>query len=196
MLKKTVLVHALTLAFSGAALTMAVVQPAMAQSNATGNIYGRVAAIDVSNANNGATFTAKELAALPIGRNVARSSSWPRTPPGDPRYAGGASFGGGGASENAYYINGFPVTNPLTSWAHRNCRSARSPRHSILTGGFGAEFGRSIGGVVNITTKSGTNNWEAGAMASTSIRRICARRLPARTPSTWKTAGKRPRTCW
>ena len=25
-----------------------------------------------------------------------------------------AHSGGGGASENAYYINGFPVTNPLT----------------------------------------------------------------------------------
>jgi outer membrane receptor for ferrienterochelin and colicin len=32
----------------------------------------------------------------------------------------------------------------------------------VLTGGFGAEFGRSIGGVVNIITKSGTNNWEGG----------------------------------
>ncbi|MEJ7807297.1 MAG: hypothetical protein WKG03_15415, partial [Telluria sp.] len=38
----------------------------------------------------------------------------------------------------------------------------------ILTGGFGAEFGRSVGGVVNITTKSGSNKWEAGALASVS----------------------------
>jgi len=37
----------------------------------------------------------------------------------------------------------------------------------ILTGGFGAEFGRSVGGVVNVTTKSGTNNWEYGFSAST-----------------------------
>jgi len=38
----------------------------------------------------------------------------------------------------------------------------------VLTGGFGAEFGRSIGGVVNITTKSGTNSWEGGVSASVS----------------------------
>ena len=40
MLRKTVLVNALSLAFSTAALTVAVVQPVMAQSNATGSIYG------------------------------------------------------------------------------------------------------------------------------------------------------------
>src|SRR5690349_19428411 len=43
MLKKTVLVHALMLAFGGAALTVATMDTAMAQSNATGNIYGTVA---------------------------------------------------------------------------------------------------------------------------------------------------------
>src|SRR5689334_11203507 len=47
MLKKTVLVHALTLAFSGAALTVATMDVAMAQSNATGSIYGRATANDV-----------------------------------------------------------------------------------------------------------------------------------------------------
>ena len=43
MLKKTVLVHALTLAFGGAVLTAGMVAPAMAQSNATSTVYGSVA---------------------------------------------------------------------------------------------------------------------------------------------------------
>ena len=93
-----------------------------------------------------------------------RSSSWRRTPPAaTPRYGGGASFGGGGASENAYYINGFPVTNPLTQLGASELPFGAIAQAQVLTGGFGAEFGRSVGGVVNITTKSGTNNWEAGA---------------------------------
>jgi hypothetical protein len=246
MLNKTVLVHALALAFGAAALSAGVVGPAMAQSNAAGVIYGKVAnpagasvaltntdtglkrtvspdaqgnfrvtalpvghykvdlvrnggiagsnevdvllgqgvdasfadlatvqvsgrrsRIDVSTASNGATFTAKELAALPIQQNVSAIIQLaPNTTRADPRYAAGASFGGGGASENAYYINGFPVTNPLTQLGASELPFGAISQAQILTGGYGAEFGRSIGGVVNITTKSGTNRWEAGATAS------------------------------
>jgi hypothetical protein len=247
MFKKSVLVHALALAFGGAALMAGVVAPVQAQSNAAGVIFGQVAnpagasvaltntdtglkrtasldaqggyratalpaghykvdvlrnggvaattevdvivgqgvdasfrdmatvqvsarrsRIDVSNANNGATFTAKELAALPIQQNVSAIIQLaPNTTRADPRYAAGASFGGGGASENAYYINGFPVTNPLTQLGASELPFGAIAQAQILTGGYGAEFGRSIGGVVNITTKSGTNRWEAGATAST-----------------------------
>ncbi|WP_426209605.1 carboxypeptidase-like regulatory domain-containing protein [Massilia sp. TWP1-3-3] len=40
MFKKTILAHALTVAFMGAALTAGVSNPAMAQSNASGTIFG------------------------------------------------------------------------------------------------------------------------------------------------------------
>src|SRR5262245_35934380 len=42
MLKKTVLVRALSIAFSTAALTAVVATPAMAQSNAAGSVFGSV----------------------------------------------------------------------------------------------------------------------------------------------------------
>jgi hypothetical protein len=245
MIKKTVIARALTIAFSTAAMALAIAPDAMAQSNAAGNIYGRVdggtasvvlhntdtgvkrtlstdaggrynatamppghykvdlvrdgkvvnttevdvvigqgveasfasvlavqvtgrrSRIDVSNTNNGATFTAKELAKLPVQQSVAAIIQLaPNTTRADSRYAGGASFGGGGASENAYYINGFPVTNPLTQLGASELPFGAISQAQVLTGGFGAEFGRSVGGVVNITTKSGTNNWEGGASAS------------------------------
>ncbi|THC43891.1 TonB-dependent receptor [Massilia sp. Mn16-1_5] len=252
MFKKTVLVHALTLAFSGAALTVGVMNPAMAQSNATGTVFGTVTpgagvtvvvenpatglrrvltpdaqgrfratslptgtytvsqmkgdtvvstvqvdasigqgaeavfpqaaaatsmqtvqvtgqrrTIDVSSTNNGATFNARQLAALPIARNVeAIIQLAPNTTRADSRFAGGASFGGGAASENSYYINGFPVVNPLTGLGASQLPFGAIAEAQVLTGGFGAEFGRSIGGVVNIITKSGTNTWEAGGIVT------------------------------
>jgi hypothetical protein len=43
MLRKTVVARALTIAFGTAVLSAAVVAPAMAQSNTTGTIYGKVA---------------------------------------------------------------------------------------------------------------------------------------------------------
>ncbi|WP_426207979.1 TonB-dependent receptor [Massilia sp. TWP1-3-3] len=256
MLRKSVLVRALSLAFSAAALSAAVVQPAMAQSNAAGTIYGNVEGatgatvvvrnletnlqrratpdasgrytvtalpvgrykvdvmkgdtvvktsevdvllgqgvdasasvsgvqtvrvtggrkrIDVSNTNNGAVFSAKELAKLPIRPTVdAIIQLAPNTTRADDRYAG-ASFGGAGASENAYYINGFPVTNPITGLGSSELPFGAVAQAQILTGGFGAEFGRSIGGVVNITTKGGTNTWEAGGMVSVEPSRMRAK---------------------
>ncbi|MFD2271235.1 hypothetical protein ACFS07_09140 [Undibacterium arcticum] len=68
--------------------------------------------------------------------------------------------------KNAYYVNGFPVTNPLTQLGASELPFGAISQAQVLTGGFGAEFGRSVGGVVNITTKSGTNNWEMGAQVS------------------------------
>jgi len=132
-------------------------------------VTGRVSRIDVTNTNNGATFTARELARLPIANNVdAIIQLAPNTTYADPRYSGGASFGGSGPSENSYYINGFPVTNPLTQLGASELPFGAIGQAQILTGGFGAEFGRSIGGVVNVTTKSGTNNWEVGGVVSIS----------------------------
>lgn len=256
MLRKTVLVRALSIAFSAAALSAAVMQPAAAQSNAAGSVYGRVAPgaatsvqvrnlgtnqtrtlqigadgtftasalaigryratlqggtaagqaaevdviagqgveavfaavtpgvqqvqvtgrrsrIDVTNAANGATFTARELERLPIAKSVdAIIQLAPNTTKSDPTYIAGASIGGGGPSENAYYINGMPVTNPLTQLGASELPFGAIAQAEIKTGGYGAEFGRSVGGVINIVGKSGTNNWEVGGLASISPKKL------------------------
>lgn len=130
-------------------------------------VVGRRTRIDVSNTNNGSTFTAKELESIPAVRNVDNIIQLaPNTTRADPSYSGGASFGGGAPSENSYYINGFPVTNALTQLGGSQLPFGAIGQAQILTGGFGAEFGRSVGGVVNIATKSGTNTWEAGVQVS------------------------------
>jgi hypothetical protein len=133
----------------------------------TVQVVGKVAQIDVSSSTNGSTFTAKQLAALPVARNIdAIIQLAPNTTRADPRYAGGATIAGGAPSENSYYINGFPVTNPLTQLGSMELPFGAIANADILAGGFGAEFGRSTGGVVNIVTKSGGNTWEGGVSAS------------------------------
>ncbi|MBI3713060.1 MAG: hypothetical protein HY253_08890 [Burkholderiales bacterium] len=139
-------------------------------------ITARRTRIDVSNTNNGATFTAKELSSIPVAKSVSSIIQLaPNTTRGDTRYAAGDSFGGGAPSENAFYINGFPVTNPLTQLGASELPFGAIAQAQVLTGGFGAEFGRSVGGVVNITTKSGTNNWEFGATSTVRTKAMSAR---------------------
>ncbi len=246
MLKKSVLVHALALAFGGSALMVGVVEPAMAQSNASGTVTGRVEGtpgasvaltntdtglrrtgtidangrfqvtslppghykvdlvqngnvirsnevdvllgqgvdasflnvqsvqvtgrrtrIDLTTAANGTTFTAKELSKLPVQQNLTSIVLLaPNTTRGDPAFGNTASFGGAGVSENSFYLNGFPITNPLTQLGSMELPFGAIQQANVLTGGFGAEFGRSIGGVLAVTSKGGTNSWEAGAMYS------------------------------
>jgi hypothetical protein len=149
------------------------------ESLTTVQVVGQRKSIDVSSSNSNTTFTAKQLDALPVAKDVgAIIQLAPNTTRGDPRYpAGSASFGGASVSENAYYINGFPVTNPLNQLGSSQLPFGAIGQAQVYTGGFGAEFGRSNGGVVNIVTKSGTNNWEASVSASIEPQSLRAKKL-------------------
>jgi len=125
--------------------------------------------IDVASIGSTTVFTANDLAKVPVASNVgAIIQLAPDTTRGDSRYGGGGapSFGGASSSENAYYINGFPVTTMLTQVGFSQLPFNSIAQAQVLTGGYGAEFGRSTGGVVNIVTKSGGNEWVAGAQVS------------------------------
>jgi outer membrane receptor for ferrienterochelin and colicin len=131
-------------------------------------IVGAAKRIDVSSTNNGTTFTASELKALPVANDVA---SVVQLTPGVTRntngqYGNAPQIGGSGASENAFYVNGFPVTNILTQVGASELPFGAIGNMQVLTGGYGAEFGRSTGGVINVTTRSGGNTWELGGKVS------------------------------
>lgn len=140
----------------------------------------KIAAIDVSQTDTRTVFTADVLSKIAVGRSVnevamlapgvANSVSY-NTPSttsnlNNPLGRAGASnigsFGGSAASENAYYINGFPVTNPLLNIGATTLAFDSISQAQVLTGGYGAEYGRSTGGVVSLITKRGTNEWKGG----------------------------------
>ena len=141
------------------------VDVSFASVSAVVRVSGTRTRIDVSNTNQGATFSSRELAKLPIAPTMGAVIQLAAgTVKGDPGYGGvnAPSFGGASGSENAFYINGFPVTNPLTQTGFSTLPFFAIAQAQILTGGYGAEFGRATGGVVNVTSKRGTNVWEAG----------------------------------
>ena len=72
------------------------------------------------------------------------------------------SISGASPAENAYYINGFNVTNIVNGVAFNQVPFEAVAEQQVKTGGYSAEFGRSLGGVVSITTKRGTNEWKGG----------------------------------
>ncbi|MFC6839736.1 TonB-dependent receptor [Xanthomonas theicola] len=133
-------------------------------------VAGNVARIDVASVDSRTVVTAEQLAVLPLGRSaeaiallapgvVANSGGY------DNGALGGslASFGGSAASENAYYLNGFNTTDPASSLGGLTLPYGAIDQQEIFTGGYGAQYGRSNGGVISQVGKRGSNAWHVGA---------------------------------
>ncbi|MEZ2419068.1 carboxypeptidase regulatory-like domain-containing protein [Luteibacter sp. RCC_6_2] len=120
-------------------------------------------AIDVSSVDSRTVLTSQQLQKIPLARDVTAAALLaPGVVAGDARYGNVASFGGASASENQYYINGYSVTNALTGLGFTSLPFDAIDQQQIYTGGYGAEYGRSTGGVINIVTKRGGNEWKGG----------------------------------
>jgi CarboxypepD_reg-like domain len=64
---------------------------------------------------------------------------------------------GGRADEVLYPIDGLPVKDVLAGEMSVNLPKSSIPGMSITTGGFEPEYGNALSGVVNVVTRSGTN---------------------------------------
>jgi hypothetical protein len=121
--------------------------------------------IDVSSVESTTILSADQLAAIPVARDLTSAALLaPGAVRGDIAFADGklASFGGSSVAENQYYVNGFNVTNSFRGLNFSSIPFEAIAEQQVKTGGYGAEFGRSLGGVVSQTTKRGTNEFESG----------------------------------
>lgn len=127
--------------------------------------------IDVSTTDTRTVITAEDLAVLPIGRTAeAIALLAPGVVPNGGAYLGPTgtplvSFGGSAATENAYYLNGFNTTEPYRNLGGLGLPYGAIDQQEVFSGGYGAQFGRSNGGVLNQVGKRGTNQWTFGAGA-------------------------------
>lgn len=126
----------------------------------------RINRIDTSSVEASTVFTAEQLQKLPIGRDISDVAMLaPGTVRGDSGFGKLASFGGASVAENGYYINGFDVTNARTFLSYGRVPFDAIGQQEVKTGGFGAEYGRALGGVINIATKRGSNDWQFNSSA-------------------------------
>jgi hypothetical protein len=120
--------------------------------------------IDVSSTESVTILTAQQIAKIPVPRDTTSVALLaPGTVRGDAAFGNLASFGGASVAENQYYVNGFNITNSFRSLNFSQVPFEAIQEQQIKTGGYSAEFGRSLGGVVNQITKRGTNEFHAGA---------------------------------
>lgn len=130
----------------------------------------RAQAIDVTSVDTRTVVTAQQLQQLPLARNAEAIAL---LAPGVINNSGGfdngplggslASFGGSAATENAYYLNGFNSTDPFRNLGGLTLPYGAIDQQEVFTGGYGAQYGRSNGGVINQVGKRGSNEWHFGA---------------------------------
>ena len=78
--------------------------------------------------------------------------------------SGGLSIDGASASENRYIIDGIETTNLQSGVSGKNVIADFVEEVQVKSSGYTAEFGGATGGVINVITKSGTNNWRGNAL--------------------------------
>ena len=123
----------------------------------------RRAAVDTSIAESGLVISAELLLEMPIRRDLTSVALLaPGTTLGDNRFGNLASFGGASIAENTSFINGLNTTNFRTGVGFSQVPFEFYDTLQIKTGGYSAKYGRSLGGVMNATTKSGSNEWDFG----------------------------------
>lgn len=127
-------------------------------------------AIDISGVDSRTVVTSQQLASLPLVRTAeAVALLAPGVVPGSSLFtdANGfsrnlVSFGGSSVVENAYYLNGFNTTDPISGMGGLTLPYGAIDQQEILSGGYGAAYGRSDGGVISQIGKRGTNEWHFG----------------------------------
>jgi len=72
---------------------------------------------------------------------------------------GSLNIRGGRSSENIVIVDGVQTTNPLDGSSRAFVPNNLLQEISVLTGGFGAEYGNVLSGVINVSTKSGTDRY-------------------------------------
>lgn len=125
-------------------------------------VKGHRVAQDFTKTATGLNVDLETLAAQePIARSItAVTMLAPTTVQGVSGFGDVPSIGGASVAENAYYINGLNITNPDTYVGGAGVPFDFYKTVQVETGGYQAEFGRATGGIINATTKSGSNEFK------------------------------------
>jgi outer membrane receptor protein involved in Fe transport len=144
------------------------IQMALATTAAV-TVTGEAPLIDTASATTGSSYAANLMRKLPLGRNyaeVVRLQPGVQTDTGDQQGRGLAlSLYGSTSAENLYLIDGINTTQVNRGVQGKVINNEFIQEVEVKTGGYQAEYGRSTGGVINVITKSGGNEFHGDVFA-------------------------------
>jgi carboxypeptidase family protein/TonB-dependent receptor-like protein len=137
--------------------------PAAAQASVTINVM-EGAAVDVSGNTTGSNVSSNQFSSFPTQRTVqGLYTIAPTVARSGVRDASGRdrspSVAGSSGPENSYIFDGVHVTDPAFGVSGADLPLEFVQEVEIKTGAYGPEFGTSTGGIFNVITKSGGNEF-------------------------------------
>jgi len=126
-------------------------------------VTGEAPLIDTSSTTTGSTYSSKVISQLPTGFNYADIV---KANPGVSEDRGenqgralSLTIYGATSVENQYIIDGVNTTNVIKGFQGKALNQEFIQEVEVKAGGYQAEYGRALGGVVNVITKSGGNEF-------------------------------------
>ncbi len=131
-------------------------------------VAGAAPEIDLTNNTTGTNVTSEQFSNFPTQRTVqSLYTIAPTVARSGLRDASGRdrdpSVGGASGPENNYILDGVTTTDPAFGGSGANLPFEFVQEVEIKTGAYGAEYGKSTGGIFNVITKSGSNEFHGDA---------------------------------
>jgi outer membrane receptor protein involved in Fe transport len=125
-------------------------------------IRGTAPLIDQGSTKTGLVVGADYTSNVPTGRSYSDTLE---ATPGAQSDQYGVSFAGSTSPENAYVVDGLNTTDPAFGLLSAPLPNEFIQETEIISGGYGAEYGRSTGGLINVITKSGSNQFHGSVFS-------------------------------
>jgi hypothetical protein len=125
----------------------------------TVTVIAETPVLDPTQVSTSQTFTADYMKNAAIGSANRSYQSIISQAAGAVNDSGNPHVFGSTVGENSYYVDGLDTTDPVTETFGTNFTFDAIQEIDFQTGGYEAEYGRASGGVVNLITKSGGNNF-------------------------------------
>ena len=145
---------------------LSVVPEAMQGQEVT--VTARAPVIDEGSTTSGVTVGQKQMQLVPYGRGSRNFDAVATVAPGVYGDRFGAQVQGSTSPENNYIIDGVNVTNPGFGTLGTSLLQDFVQEVEIKTGGYLPEYGRATGGIINVTTKSGGNEFHGSVFLNAS----------------------------
>lgn len=123
------------------------------------SVVGEAGQIDVRSSATAASITTEQIESLPKGRDFTGVATL-ASGVSQEGFLGGLSVDGASGSENRYVIDGVDTTHPQDGLSGQDLVTDFIEEVQVKSAGYQAEYGGSVGGVINAVTKSGTNEFK------------------------------------